>query len=156
MITGDPLVRERSTVGALLRRARLSAGLEPDACANTLGITPQDYEAFENGATEPSLPQLELLSRRFGTPITYFWEAAISRLRMSFPFRRRCISTSRMVGVLLRQARLAASQSLSECARVLGVDAEIIADYEYGRRDIPFTHFAPARRFFPSSSYLFR
>lgn len=150
MTMGEPPVGEGSRLGDLLRRARLSVGVQPDACADILGVNSQDYEAFENGAAEPSLPQMELLSRRFGIPITYFWEAGDIPAEDELPIPPTMYITirRRMVGVLLRQARLAASQSLSECARVLGVDAEIIADYEYGRRDIPFTHLQKLADFF--------
>jgi transcriptional regulator with XRE-family HTH domain len=44
-----------------------------------------------------------------------------------------------MIGVLLRQARLAAGKRLSDCARVLDVANETVANYEFGREDVPFT-----------------
>ncbi|MCS7260937.1 MAG: helix-turn-helix domain-containing protein [Anaerolineae bacterium] len=41
-----------------------------------------------------------------------------------------------MVGVLLQYARQRAKRTLQEAAEVLGVTPEVIADFEWGRRDI--------------------
>lgn len=130
------------TVAELLRRARLGAGVEVEECAGLLGVSPEEYLAYESGAKDISLPQLELLSRHFDVPVTYFWHEPQAEHQevASLPPQMFLAVRRRMIGVLLRQARLAASQSLSECARVLGVDSETIASYEYGKEDIPFSH----------------
>lgn len=129
-------------VAELLRRARLGAGVEAAECAGLLGVSPEEYLSYEAGDKEVSLPQLELLSRHFDVPVTYFWhEPQVEHQEVaSLPPQMFLAVRRRMIGVLLRQARLAASQSLSECARVLGVDSETIASYEYGKEDIPFSH----------------
>jgi transcriptional regulator with XRE-family HTH domain len=130
----------RKMMGALLRRARLNAGLDIDACAHAVGAAAEQFHAYETGEADVSLPQLEILSRLFGLPVTYFWNEDIAPVAGDAPLPTEVVLgvRRRMIGVLLRQARLAAGKRLGECADLLGAPSETVAAYEYGRQDIPF------------------
>lgn len=63
---------------------------------------------------------------------------------------------AKKLGVLLRDARLAHCKSVDDCAHILGIDAEVFSDYEFGRQspslpelellayylDLPLEHFS--------------
>jgi len=141
MLTREETSERSKTIGALLRKARLNAGLDADVCGRALGLPTEQVLAYETGQVDLSLPQLEILSRLFGVPVTFFWSdqgAAVGVQSDLAPAVQLAIRR-RMIGVLLRQARLAAGKRLSECAQILGVANEAIAGYEYGREDIPFS-----------------
>ena len=137
---GEEISEQSKTVGILMKKARLNAGLDVETCARTLGIPQEQLEAYEAGRMDPNLPQLEILSRLYGVPITYFWSERVASEGWQAPLPVSTILAvrRRMIGVLLRQARLAAGKSLSECAELLGTTSETMAAYEYGREDIPF------------------
>ncbi len=47
-------------IGALIRDARLAAHKSIDECAGIVGVSAQDFEAYELGSTAISLPELEV------------------------------------------------------------------------------------------------
>jgi transcriptional regulator with XRE-family HTH domain len=61
-------------VGALLRQARQKARLEAAELAQSVGITPAQLGAYEQGQTPIPLPELEALASRVGVPIEHFLE----------------------------------------------------------------------------------
>jgi transcriptional regulator with XRE-family HTH domain len=136
----DEMLARREMIGALVTKARQSAGLTLETCAHVLEVEPAQIEAYEAGESDLTLPQLEILSRLLGVPVIYFWsDNAADSIEQSL------LSTSvlleirrRMIGVQIRQARLASGKSLGECAEQLGATTDDLAAYEYGRADIPF------------------
>ena len=139
MTTNEERSDRRKMLGVLLKKARQAAGLDAATCARMLEIEPAQMEAYEAGAADITLPQLEILSRVCGAPVTYFWDehAAPGDWQAPLPTSRFLEVRRRMIGVQIRQARLAAGKSLGECAGHLGLAAETLADIEYGRQDIP-------------------
>jgi len=126
------------TQGRLLRRARLGAGLTQKAAAQMAGVSPPDLARCERGRQTLSLPHLELLSRAYGVPITHFWgeeiepDAASPVQAAEYAAVRR-----KMIGVLLRQARLARGKTLNDCAEALGDTPARLAAIEFGEVDLP-------------------
>lgn len=134
----------RQTIGALLRNARIEAGQSRSDCAKMLGCSSKTIARFEEGQAEVTLTQLEVLAQYLGVPSTYFWrEPAPSEgdsdsvyeppalLQLGLELRQK------LLGVQLRQARLAASKSQKECARLTGCSTNRYYEYETGKRDIP-------------------
>jgi transcriptional regulator with XRE-family HTH domain len=136
----DEILVRREMMGTLLARARQSAGLTLETCAHVLEVQPADVEAYEAGEADLTLPQLEILSRMLGVPVTYFWSESASLEAWQSPLPTSALLgiRRRMIGVQIRQARLAAGKSLAQCAERLNTTTDVLAAYEYGRSDIPF------------------
>ncbi len=141
MATSVDIGERRKSMGVQLRKARLNAGLSLETCASAVDTPAEQVAAFEAGQAEPTLPQLEIFSRLFGVPVSNLWvaSAAATSVEVSLPSAVQLSIRRRMIGVLLRQARLAAGKRLNDCARVLDVPNEALTNYEFGREDIPFS-----------------
>jgi len=140
MAMTEEMLTRRKTVGILLKKARQVAGLDVATCARRLEITPEQVNGLEAGLADLTLPQLEILSRMLGIPVSYFWseDATPEAELASLPTPALLEIRRRMIGVQIRQARLAAGKSLSECAQLLDATTETLLAYEYGKSDIPF------------------
>lgn len=128
-------------LGALLRDARLAAHKELSECAAACGIPPEQYEAYELGKQAPSLPELEALAYFLQVPLEHFWERTtfeetaedrkIPNLPQLLKLRQR------MIGALLRQARLEAGASLEAVAEKMELNPTELEEYELGQKAIP-------------------
>jgi len=128
-------------IGVLLRAARLKAGKTLKDCADLLGCSPHTISQYEYGRSGISLPELELLASFFDVPVSYFWEeeSTISEESVDLPPAEKLIPLrQKMIGVLLRQARLEAGKTQRECAEALGVSTGTMSKYEYGKKGLPF------------------
>jgi len=139
MYTKEAMAVRSKIIGVLLRSARIKAGKSRKDCAAALGCSPDTISQFEYGRKAIALPQLEVLAYFFGLPITYFWDkdAVLEEEEMDRPVDKIMTIRRKIVGVLLRQARLGAGKSQNQCAEALSCSAERISQYERGQRDIP-------------------
>jgi len=73
------------------------------------------------------------------TPTAYFWERAPELMpeEEPLPLQEVLNLRHRIVGALLRQARLEADVSQKEAAKMLGCSTKRLSAYEYGERPIP-------------------
>lgn len=127
-------------LGVLIRDARLSAARTIEDCARIVGVTPQEFQAWEFGESTPALPQLEILAFYLGVPVSHFWGS--STLREEYSEDRRSEEEymhlrTRMLGVMLRQAREEAGLSVEQLAEEARLDADLIKQYEMGEKVIP-------------------
>jgi transcriptional regulator with XRE-family HTH domain len=128
-------------LGALLRDARQAAQKTLEECAEIVGISTQDYEAYELGTKAISLPELEAIAYHLHVPLDHFWERETlvaregekSQPNMNALIRLR----HRMIGAMLRQARLEARIALPELAEHIGVDSSQMEAYEFGMEPVP-------------------
>jgi len=130
-------------IGVLMRGARLRAGKTLKGCADLLACSPRTISQYEQGRGGISLPELELLASFFDVPVSYFWEEGydVPEVGAELPPGDKFIPLRRkMIGVLLRQARLEAGKSQKECAKIVDVSADTMSRYEYGKKPIPFAH----------------
>jgi transcriptional regulator with XRE-family HTH domain len=145
MMAEEPVKELRSkNLGSLLRQARTQAGQSRVSCANLLNVPSQAITDFESGKTDIAVTQLEALADFLDVPPVYFWitevpsdESGEEETEQPDIVQERMWLRQKLVGVLLRQARLAAGKTQKECAEELGVSHQHISEYEYGRRDIP-------------------
>jgi transcriptional regulator with XRE-family HTH domain len=107
--------------------------------ASILGQDAEAVEAFEQGQEAISLPQIEILSQVYGVSLRSFWDTDIFRT----PIPRPVESTSayvglrrKMIGVLLRQARLTRGKTLTDLAAEIDRPSEELAAVEFGENDI--------------------
>ncbi len=127
-------------LGVLIRDARLSAARTEAECARIMGISQPEYEAWEFGDTAPSLPQLEILAFYLGVPVSHFWGQ--NTLRDEYAQDNRAEAEyinlrTRMVGILLRQAREDAGKSVDEVAEDAKLPVASIQAYESGEAAVP-------------------
>jgi transcriptional regulator with XRE-family HTH domain len=128
-------------IGVLLRDARRRDGSTLEECAEALDVSESDVRAYEEGREPVSLPELEVLAYLLGAPVSHFIDpeselmkdegdpdfAAILRLR------------HRIVGALIRQARLEAEMDQDELADLLDCTEDKVKAYELGKRGMPVT-----------------
>lgn len=141
MVDRKLTVRDR-IIGVLLRDARRRAGRTKTECADALGVSADVIDAYEQGHKPISLPELEVLGYVVGTPIHHFAdpEPELSSGDGAQPgFPTVLALRHRIVGTLLRQARLEAGVTEEELARVLRCSPQRLSEYEGGRRPIPFS-----------------
>jgi transcriptional regulator with XRE-family HTH domain len=129
-------------LAVLIRDARLAAGRLPAECAAALGITREQFDAYERGDAAASLPELEALAFFLDAPVSHFWgsrslsessadAAAAGRIAESIEMRRAAI------GDKLRSLREAGGRSVEDLAMVSGIGANELAGYEDGSRPVP-------------------
>lgn len=126
-----------SLLGALMRQRRLAAARALSECATFMGAAPDLIEAWEFGESSPSLPQLELLAafledRAAGSESRDF--TAGQSARDEYIFLRR-----RLIGALLRAARLASGLSLSQVAESASLTADQLERFEFGEETLPLS-----------------
>lgn len=126
-------------IGVILRDTRERAKRTKRSCAEALGVSTGTITAFEEGRKPISLPELEILAYVLQLPIMTFWESVPDAgdeeeldvaLNDVLPLRHR------IIGALIRQARMENNLSQSQVAEVLGCSSGRIAAFEYGNRPI--------------------
>src|SRR4051794_33821059 len=100
-------------LGVLIKDARQVRELDLAACAAAAGCSTEALAAIEDAQASPSLPELELLAYVLDVPLNYFWgDTVLSEQRPSeraaLPAAEVAAIRQRIVGALLRQARLTA------------------------------------------------
>jgi transcriptional regulator with XRE-family HTH domain len=135
----EQLVLRNRIIGLLLRNAREQAKKTKRECAAALGVSSSTITAYEDGRKPISLPELEVLAYVLDTPIAHFWEHAPELVpeEEPLPLQEVLALRHRVVGALLRQARLEVGTSQKELAEVLGCSTKRLSAYEYGEQPIP-------------------
>ena len=128
-------------LGAKIREKRQIAHKSLEECAGALNLQPGDLQSCELGERAISLPELEILAFQLHTPIDYFLEKAsaadypdeaLQELPAGFIRLRQ-----RMIGAMLRQARLETGNSAQDMANQLNLQASQFELYELGLEPIP-------------------
>ena len=128
-------------IGVLLRGARQNAGKTLKDCGQLLGCSTYMISQYEYGRRGIPLSELEMLAAFFDVPLSYFLEedSTVFEEEADLPPSEQLIPIrQKTIGVLLRQARLEAGKTQQECAEALGVSADTISKYEYGKKPVPF------------------
>ena len=131
-------IRSRK-LGLLIHNARMATRRSVEECSQAIGVTPQVFNEYELGEKSPSLPELELLAFYVNVPLEHFWGGEMlpvdgERSRNIDPERVRSLR-QRVIGLMLRKARVEAGVSPDELAERTSITAEKIEAYEMG--DIP-------------------
>ncbi len=120
-------------VGVLIRKWRLDAELSLAECANYMGAETRLIEAWEYGESQPSLPQLELLSG--------FLNGRDSSPASAHPVDRAAqgeyiLLRQRLIGALLRAARESSDMPVEELSETVGLEAIQLTNFEFGDEKI--------------------
>jgi transcriptional regulator with XRE-family HTH domain len=124
-------------LGDLIRDARQQAGRSAADCANVLGISEEQFNQAESGAYNPTLPDLEVLAMYLNVPMAHFWGNFTLKGAVEPNYKNFTKIRQRIIGALLRQARLQSKRSLAEAADYLGSTVQQIQDYESGVTAVP-------------------
>ena len=128
-------------LAVLMRSARQNAGKSASDCADTLGISLDEYEGFELGETSPSLPQTELLAFSLNLSLEHFYgDGSVEDRKQSdqqYKPEQLVLLRQRMVGVMVKKARLESGLSPASVADELGVEIRLFEEYELGEKPIP-------------------
>ncbi len=128
-------------LGLLIYDARIAARRSVHECAQVVGVSDEVWAEYERGQKSPSLIQIELLAYFLDISVDHFW-GRVSRSE-NLPSRqlnnleRIMLLRQRMVGALLRQARIKANLSPQEISDQTGISESDLHAYELGEQPIP-------------------
>jgi transcriptional regulator with XRE-family HTH domain len=129
-------------LGVLIRDARLAQGKNLKECAAAIGIPSSRLSSYERGKKSPSLPELEFLAFFLGVPTGHFWgkdsRADEREERVESTNSERMISLrKKIVGTLLRKARMESQLTMKALAASVGITPKRLKSYEMGEQSIP-------------------
>ncbi|MDT8306785.1 MAG: helix-turn-helix transcriptional regulator [Anaerolineae bacterium] len=125
-------------LGSLIREARHHASRTAEECALMLGLTPEEFAAAEAGEHIVSLPELEVLAIYLDVPMAHFWGSHQLEQPAELDYQALLALRHKIVGGLLRQARLDAGYPAEELADAVGIEAGTLEQYERGEVAIPY------------------
>jgi transcriptional regulator with XRE-family HTH domain len=132
------VILRRKMLGVKIRHARIRTGLSLKEVGEALGMSSGLVSDIEFGRRDVSLPHLEVMALLFNVPVVYFLsDIPLEETHRDFPTLQALILRQRIIGVLLRQARMEAGRSREDLAEALGVPASRISSYELGKTEIP-------------------
>ena len=141
MVSQKAAFIQNKITGVALRNARLQAGKSLQVCAEALSCSPEFISQAEEGETELTLPQIEVLAYVLDTPLEYILgEQPLPEeedQEVTLPFENVMTVRRKMIGVILRQARLELGRTLDDIAAALGHTPEYLARVELGEEPIP-------------------
>ena len=139
----DPINLKQRTImiGRLIQEARQKANHSIEDCAEATGVSADQFKAYELGEQAISLPELEAVAFYLDVPIERFWaretaglgynHRTVSNLEQLVPLRHR------MIGAIIRQARLEAGLSLDTLANDTEIDLVRLEAFELGEQPVP-------------------
>lgn len=135
----EALALRRKIMSVLILGARLKAGKTKRDCAAALDISVAAYSACEDGRHDLSLPELEILANFLKTPVSAFFDKP-ERLVVEEPElpREQILDLrQRIIGALLRKARVESGKSPKDVAEAIGVSTQRLTEYEFGAKPVP-------------------
>jgi len=139
MSMDEKLLLRNKILGIIMRDARNAGDKTQEECASFLGMSASRLSDIEHGEQPISLPELESLAFFLGLPVDHFFNNQLLEQDQTEPtvaLDELLSLRHRIVGALLRQARLAANRTQQECAELVGVSDSTISAYEYGQSPI--------------------
>jgi transcriptional regulator with XRE-family HTH domain len=135
----EALALRRKIMSVLILGVRLKAGKTKKDCAAALDMSVSAYSACEDGRRDLSLPELEVLANFLQTPISAFFDKP-ERLVIDepeLPYEQIVELRQRIIGALLRKARVEKGQSSQEVGDLLGVSTQRLTEFEFGAKPVP-------------------
>ncbi len=141
MVSPISLKIRAKKLGVLIKDARTATGKSALECAQAIGVPEEVYQHYEAGDQSPSLPEVEMLAYFLQIPMDHFWGTEV--LSGEHSLRERVDPKvllglrQRVVGVMLRKARLDAGMEVDGLAARTGIQVELIRAYEFGEKPVP-------------------
>jgi transcriptional regulator with XRE-family HTH domain len=132
-------LRQKIT-GVLLRQARLEAGKSMNECGEILGISSSTISAIEHGRRSISLPELEILAYYLGVSLDHLLngDGELDATPMEdLPTEQLLALRHRIVGALLRRARMDLDVTQSDLEEQVGMPEGRLSQYELAESPIP-------------------
>lgn len=135
-------------LGGRLRTVREATGLSLAACAQVMGVSEEQYQAFEHGEESPSLPQLEAFAYTVEfLPETLFegegdrpiGQPGDQAEKPVLDFGRVAELRRRIIGVTIQRCRREAGLTLEHLAQDTGIAMPVLEKYEFGEIQVPIT-----------------
>jgi transcriptional regulator with XRE-family HTH domain len=128
-------------LGLLIFDARNSARRSVPECADVIGVSNEEFQAFEKGENAPSLPEMENLAFFLEIPIEHFWggESLTARIKPENVQQKEQLRKirDRLIGASLRAARTSLNFSAKELSLATLIPEEKINEYELGSCPVP-------------------
>ena len=128
-------------LGLLIYDARNSSHRSIQESSDAIGVSVDDYQAFEKGDKALSLPQLENLAFYLDIPLEHFWgaESLSARKKPENIQQKEQLSKirDRMIGASLRAARIKFNQSQQELSLATSISEDKVSQYEMGVCPVP-------------------
>lgn len=136
------VVLRSKILGVLLLDARQANGKSLEDCAAAVGVSAEEYAAYENGQRAPSLPELEALARFLQISPDHFLGRKVLEKRESTPGSglRLLDLRHRMIGAMVRKARLEMGYSLEGLAEMVGLTPAELESGELGEASFSIPH----------------
>jgi transcriptional regulator with XRE-family HTH domain len=125
-------------LGSLIREARRHASRTVEECAQVLGLSPEEFAAAEAGEHDVSLPELEVLAIYLDVPMAHFWGSHQLEQPAALDYQVLLALRHKIVGGLLRQARLDSGIETTALAGAAGIPVEGLEAYEMGTAAVPY------------------
>jgi transcriptional regulator with XRE-family HTH domain len=140
MISEEALLIQNKMIGVAIRDARMRAEKSIQECAQVLSGTLEMVTLAEEGEIGLTLPQLEVLAHFLHVSVSYLLgEEALPNdapEEDSLPYDNVMAIRRKIIGVIVRQARLESAQTLDDVAPILGYTPEHLARIELGEEQI--------------------
>lgn len=134
----EQVINRARMLGSLIREARRHASHTVEECAGVLGLSPEEFAAAEAGEHVVSLPELEVLAMYLDVPMAHFWGSHQLEKPAAFDYRALLALRHKIVGGLLRQARLEGGYGTAELAEAVELPARQLEAYEMGGVPVPY------------------
>jgi transcriptional regulator with XRE-family HTH domain len=140
MVSREEILTRNKIIGVLLRTARLRAGESIESCAQVLSCDPEYLTHAEEGEGGFTLPQLESLAHHLQVPLPSLLgeqDLPVDVEPTPFPYENVMALRHKIIGVILRRARLDAGRTLDDVALSLNYTPDHLARVELGEEPIP-------------------
>jgi len=141
MISQQAALLQNKIVGAAIRNARTRAGIDLEVCAQAASLSTEELAQAEMGELGLTLPQIEVLAHLLDVPVTYLLgetELPVEEeTQDTLPYENVMVIRNKIIGVILRQARLAQGRTLDDVAASIGYAPEDLARIELGEIPLP-------------------
>ncbi len=140
MVSQDAALIQNKMIGVALRNARLQANKEIDECAEVLSCPAELIVQAEQGQASLTLPQIEVLAHLLNTPLEYMLGDKVLTQEdapdVALPYHNVMTIRRKIIGVILRQARLELGRTLDDVAAPFGYTPEHLARIELGEEPL--------------------
>lgn len=137
MSESDKQVIRQKIVGTLVKHVRQTSGRSQRELAASLRVSTYRFRQYEYGERDLLLPQLETVAELCNVPLGYFFDDQTSLADHEVEILHTKPRLERkIVGALIRKARLDADMTQTACAERLGISPRRFAQYEYGEAEI--------------------
>ena len=128
-------------LGLLIYDGRSSARRSQQECADAIGVSEEDFQAYEKGEKAPSLPEIENLAFYLDISIEHFWgaESLSARRKLENVQQKEQLRKlrDRVIGASLRAARTKINLSLQDLANKTAIPEDRLGQFESGACPAP-------------------